>query len=357
MNKLVILFLICSSNGIFAQNNWGLEAKVHSGYLAVHRPTIAHLPKDPVFAGELTYFLDLKEGETWAKAYATPRIGITTFYTSTGNLDILGSLFGGFAFGDLPFYRTDKHSFSARVGSGLAIASKVFDPISNPKNNAISAHVNVIVQMSLNYRFYSRNNEFGIGMGLNHFSNGANKLPNLGLNYPTLTLSYGNKRGIFRQKERSKYAGSWKAPWDFGINFILSAKDISISKGKKYPIYALNVFARKVFSSKCGVEFGLDGIYKTALLEYLPEFEKKPIDIFQGGFFTGYVLTFDRFSTVLGMGFYFKDRYLPEDHIYHRIGMRYKFKNNLLVGVTLKSNWGKADYVEWSVGYVFNKKK
>ena len=52
MNKLAVLFLISIANGSYAQNNWGIEAKVHSGYLAVHRPAITHLPKDPVFAGE-----------------------------------------------------------------------------------------------------------------------------------------------------------------------------------------------------------------------------------------------------------------------------------------------------------------
>lgn len=357
MNKLAVLFLICIANGSYAQNNWGIEAKVHSGYLAVHRPAITHLPKDPVFAGEVSYFVDLHEDKTWVSAFSTPRIGLTAFYSSTGNTEILGSLFGGLAFGDLPFLRTEKHSFSARVGSGLAFATKVFDPATNPKNNAMSAYVNVIVEMSLNYRLYHKNNEYGIGFGLNHFSNGANKLPNLGLNYPTITLSYGNKRGVFVNKERSMYPSSWQAPWEVGTNFIFSSKEVFPTGGKKYPIFALNVFARKVFSPKCGVEFGLDGIYKTALLDYLPEFEKKPIDIFQGGFFTGYVLSFDRFSTILGMGVYFIDRYLPEDRIYHRIGMRYKFNNNLMAGVTLKSNWGKADYVEWSVGYVFNSKK
>ena len=357
MNKLTLLFLICAVNGSFAQNKWGMEAKVHSGYLAVHRPAITHLPKDPVLAGELSYFLDLKDDKSWASAYSTPRIGLTAFYSSTGNSEILGSLFGGFAFGDLPFFRTDKHSFSARVGSGLAFATKVYDPSTNPKNNAISAHVNVIVQMSLNYKMYRENSEYGIGFGLNHISNGANRLPNLGLNYPTLTLSYGNKRGVFVQKERDIYANSWQAPWEYGMNFIFSSKEVFPTGGKKYPIFALNAFARKVFSPKCGVEFGLDGIYKTAVMDYLPELDKRPIDIFQGGFFTGYVLTFDRFSTVVGMGVYFLDRYLPEDRFYHRIGMRYKFNNNLLAGVTLKSNWGKADYVEWSIGYIFNKKR
>ncbi len=352
---IIIVFFLGSA--VFSQNTWGVEGKFHSGVLAVHRPSISHLPQNNVFALEGSFFVDLHDSNTWARAFPIPRLGISAFYSQTGNPEILGSLFGTFVFGDLPFFRTKKHAFSARVGSGLAFATKVYDPIKNPKNNAMSAYANVVVQLSLKYSVFVKKSEFGIGLGLNHFSNGSNKLPNLGLNYPTIFLTYGQKRGEFVDKNKPKYALSWNAPWQFGANMILSAKEVYPTGGRKYPIFALNAFARKIFNPKSGVEFGLDGIYKSALLDYLPEYKKNPREIVQLGLFVGQVLNFDRFSTVLGMGAYFFDRYLPEDRFYHRIGMRYRFDNNVLMGLTLKSNWGKADYVEWSLGYVFNKKK
>ncbi len=360
MKSLFILFFLGLSSPVISQNIWGIEGKLHNGYLAVHRPTISHLPQERVFAGEVSYFLDLHKKKSWAGAYPVPRIGLTAFFSQTSNTPILGHLFGGFAFGDLPFFRNDKHSFSARVGSGLAVATKVYHPSTNPKNNAISAPVNVIVQMTLNYRRYFKLSEIGIGFGLNHFSNGANKLPNLGLNYPTLTLSYGKQVGRFGAKnEDRKYRvlDAYPDYWTFGANAVFSVKESFPTGGKKYPVYALNGVARRIYSPKLGVELVLDGIYKTAIMDYLPEYEKRPVDILQFGLFAGHVLTFDRFSTVLGMGGYFWDRYLPEDRFYHRIGMRYLFKNKVQIGITLKSNWGKADYVEWSLGYQFNRKK
>ncbi len=353
---LLVYFLIISSF-VSAQNIFGLEGKISSGYLGVHRPSISHLPQDPVLAGELTYFIDLQDSNSWTKAYHRPRVGFTAFYSTTGNRDLLGDLFGTFAFGDLPFIKNKKNAFTARVGAGLAYVTKVYDLVSNPKNNAMSSHLNVIVQMSLNYRRSFEKTEIGFGVGLNHFSNGANKLPNLGLNYPMVNLTFGRIGSLVKSKSKPFYTDAWQAPWCFGSNFIFSVKEVFPSGGKKYPVFALNGFARKIFSPKLGVEIALDGIYKTAVLNYLPDFEKKPVNIFQLGFFAGHVLTFDRFSTILGMGYYFRDRYVPEDRIYHRIGMRYRFKSNVQIGITLKSNYGKADYVEWSVGYIFNRRK
>ena len=53
------------------------------------------------------------------------------------------------------------------------------------------------------------------------------------------------------------------------------------------------------------------------------------------------------------MGVYIKDKYQPEDYFYHRVGMRYYFKNGLNAQVVLKSHWARADYVEWGLGYTF----
>lgn len=351
-----LLFLLGIPNA-YSQSNWGIEGSIQHGFLTVHRPSISHLPKEVVFSGELSYFLDLKEKDTWASNYETPRIGCTTFFHQTGNTPILGHLFGAFAFGDLPFFRNENHSFSARIGTGIAIATKVYDPIDNPKNNAISSNVNVIVKMALNYRRYLDRSEIGVGVSMNHFSNGSNKLPNLGLNYPMLTLSYGRTGGSFKAKSIDCLTNFQNTGWKFGANGIFSVKETFPTGGKKYPIFAISGIARKIFSPKVGVEIALDGIYKTAILDYLKEYEKRPIDIIQGGIFVGHVLTFDRFSTILGMGAYFWDRFLPEDRVYHRIGMRYSLKNNIQLGITLKSNWGKADYVEWSIGYLFKNKK
>ena len=57
------------------------------------------------------------------------------------------------------------------------------------------------------------------------------------------------------------------------------------------------------------------------------------------------------------MGAYFKDKYQPESTFYHRIGMRYYFKGGWHANLVLRSNFAKADFVEYGIGYTFNYKK
>jgi hypothetical protein len=359
MNQRLLLFFLALFvwHGTFSQNEWGLECKIKNGNLAPHRAVMDHLRTERVWTGEVSYFVELNDTNTWANYYPKPRIGLTGFFNQLGNTPILGDAFGIYAFGELPFFRTKKVSFNGRVGTGMAFISKVYDAKTNPKNNAVSSHINATILLGLNFRYFVKKNSFGIGAEMTHFSNGSAKLPNLGLNFPLLSFSYGRVIGQSLSKPVSDPITKKGLPVQLGVNAIFSWKEVLPLTHKKYPVYGLNLFARKIFSPKVGVEFALDGIYKTSILDYLPEFEKKPLDIVQLGAFLGYVLSYDHFSAVIGMGGYYRDRYVPEDYFYHRIGMRYRFKSNLQIGWTLKANWGKADYWEWSVGYLFNRKK
>ena len=40
---------------------------------------------------------------------------------------------------------------------------------------------------------------------------------------------------------------------------------------------------------------------------------------------------------------------------YERVGIRYRFNNNIYTGVTIKAHQGVADIFEWTIGYTFQK--
>ena len=65
----------------------------------------------------------------------------------------------------------------------------------------------------------------------------------------------------------------------------------------------------------------------------------------------------DHFHFVLGMGVNVIDKFQPEGRFYHRIGMRYYLNNGISLNAVLRSNWAKADFAEWGIGYTFNYKK
>ena len=60
---------------------------------------------------------------------------------------------------------------------------------------------------------------------------------------------------------------------------------------------------------------------------------------------------------VFGLGAYVKNKLMPNDPIYNRIGLRYLFRNRIQAHFVLKAHYARADYFELGIGYVFNGKK
>jgi len=198
-----------------------------------------------------------------------------------------------------------------------------------------------------------------LGIDMTHFSNGAFKVPNLGINLPFISIAYGRflrKPQIDTLRIKKETTMPLRKLF-FGATAIFSTKEVFPTGGKKYPVFALNLHARTFLKPRVGWELALDFISKQALFGYRPQIEKTQLDIFQIGVYGGYLLPLDNFHFVLGMGYYVRDKYAPDDSLYHRVGMRYYLKNGIHFNLVLKSHWAKADYVEYGIGYSFNTKK
>ncbi len=188
---------------------------------------------------------------------------------------------------------------------------------------------------------------------MTHFSNGSTKVPNLGLNLPYLGLGYGYK--IKKHLDTNYVLAPYQKKWQYGLMMIGSVKEIYPTGGKKYPIFALSLIGRRFFNQKVGLELSFDAISKQAIMGYHSDVRKTQSEIIQLGLFAGYILPFDRFHMLFGMGAYVRDKYNPENLFYHRVGMRYVFDNGININLVLKTHWAKADYVEYGIGYTFKR--
>lgn len=354
---ILILFSLAS----YCQNNriWGIESKFKTGILLGHRPVMGHLAEHHVFAGELSLYLRTDGRNKWHSAYKYPDLGVTFYGGTAGNKEVLGNFFGVNSFLSIPFIAKPKFRFNGKLSAGLGLGTKQYDPVTNPKNVAMSTPLNAMICLGLDAKYYFKQNWFSLGIDMTHFSNGAFKVPNLGINLPYMGFAYGRflkkpeiDTSVISQENHMPFRKIF-----FGGTAIISAKEVFPTGGKKYPVYALSLHARTFLKPRVGWEIALDLMSKQAIFGYRPQIEKKQKDIFQIGAYLGYMLPLDQFHFVLGMGYYVRDKYQPEDAMYHRVGFRYYLKNGIHLNLVLKSHWARADYVEYGIGYSFNTKK
>ena len=335
---------------------WGIELKTKTGFLIGKRGEISNLPKEHTFATEISIVNYTNGSKKWHKAYQYPTVGGTFFAASVGNREVLGNFYGSYAFIEFPFIKTSSYQFCAKLGSGLAYTSKVYDPITDPKNAVISSHVNALICFGIKNKFSVGKNQFILGLDLTHCSNAAYRVPNIGINMPFVSVGYGYRLNNYKiiDTENSTFKSNKIL---FGINSVYSVKEIFPTGQGHLPIFGLSLFTRQFVSSKVGWEVSLDAISKQIISRYKTEIPKTQKDYIQIGVYGGYLLPLDHFHFVLGMGVNVIDKFQPEGRFYHRIGMRYYLNNGISLNAVLRSNWAKADFAEWGIGYTFNYKK
>lgn len=354
MKLVLFLFVLLSAQLSLGQDDIWLEGRGKAGFLVAHRSIMGHVATEHAFAGELSLMKQGLGSKSWHEAYKNPYYGITAFFGTVGNRELLGHYIGCYGFISIPLIKFRNYSFSGKLGSGLGYGTKVYDPESNPLSIPVSTHFNAMVSMAVESRLIFNRHELVLALDMTHFSNGAAKVPNLGLNLPYVSLGYGYKMkggssdSLILHPEFEKY-------WEFGGIGILSVKEVFPTGQKKYPVYAASLSARRYFKRSVGAELCFDFISKQAIFGYQPDVPKTQGEIVQLGLFAGYLLPMNHLHAVIGMGVYIKDKFQPEDAMYHRVGLRYVFDNGLNINLVLKSHWARADYVEYGIGYTFRK--
>ncbi len=349
--NLVLFFSFLSMIHLIAQ---GQEVKIESCYrlgnLIAHREDMAHLPKEKSSAIEVNYFFRRK---TFTNDLHESGLSLT--YGSLANKAILGDFFGLSTFYKLPIFSSDKQAFNFRVGAGVGYVTKIFNLENNQKNSAISSYLNALIDFSFNHSIsISKRYGFFYGLAFKHLSNGATRVPNLGLNYPEL------KFGIHFNSVNKNFSSEKDPPLRLknSIAFVGGSffKQIIENYGVNYPVYYGTVFSQFGLKRNLSLELGLDAMYNSSLI-YLFYSNKNQIvanrDGFQVGAYVGGNAHIDKLQLLIGMGGYIYDRYRLNGSIYHKLSLRYNPISNLLFGIGIKSHWLNADYFEVVGGFIF----
>ena len=339
------------------QDIWGIEGRFKSGFLLAHRGIMAHLPKHVALAGEISLYRKPSGNKKWHSSYRLPQHGVSIIGGSSGNNEVLGYFVGAYGFLELPLIKAKHFQLDWKLSLGLSYATKKYDAISNPKNASIGSNLNVLGCFGAKATYFFQHQKICLGLDMTHYSNGSFKVPNLGINIPFLSIGYG--QDLFRIKKDSSFLTSSLADkkWNFGITAIYSAKQLNMITDNRYSVFALDLFTRKLFTQKAGIELAVNLMSNQSLKENDTQNEISQSDIFQAGIYAGYILPFDRLHFVFGLGAYIKNKLMPNDPIYNRIGLRYLFRNRIQAHFVLKAHYARADYFELGIGYVFNGKK
>lgn len=352
----VILFFFVGLTNCISQSEWGMGYQLKAGFLLAHKGDMAELPEQTALASEISFFRELRQKDSWVESFKNPTVGVTLFIGSVGNNQILGRYLAAYGFTDLPLFRVNKFDLSWKLGSGIGVTNRKYDSIFNPENIAIGSNINMMIVMALKAQMSFEKSSFSLSADMTHFSNSAFRVPNLGLNVPFFSLGYRRKIGKVKHPISKSYQFESRKIYS-GFLGVFSLKETMPYGLRKYPIYAASFFTKSVVGPKSGVEVGFDIFSNQSHIEVEPLVEKSQFNLIQLGLYAAYFVPMNHIHFVFGMGAYVRDWYKPNGPLYHRVGVRYQWRNGTFGHIAIKSHWAKADYLELGLGFLIPKRE
>lgn len=362
LKKPLLAFVLLFSISLLAQqgdkNDFYIRGAANYGFILQQHNSIGDLVNGNISGLELNYVKPATGNKLWQYENNFPERGIGFNYYNLGNPKQLGNVYGLYYFYDIPLNKNPKpFRLYLRIGEGLAYVPVRFNPITNHKDELISSPIDAYITFKWYWRWDITSwLRWEAGFNFSHASNGRFEVPNLGVNMVTVNSGLVYK---FHSKIKTPIThidSSSKAKSRHELLFwaAIGANQFGEPGGKRYlaQSYSAAYYFNKRNTHKFGA--GIDVYYNAAnyaqLLAQGDTISNKLQNV-QIGVKLAYAYNIGRLSLPVELGYYVYTKYTSDGYIFNRIGIRYYFENNIVGIISLKTNWGVANYIEFGVGY------
>jgi hypothetical protein len=329
----------------------------HYGFIIAHHSEMLFLTQGHVSIAELCISRPSYGEKFWNQLFRFPEPGISICVFDLGSPQYLGNLYSICPYIDFPINRSLRSKICFRAGGGLSYLTKPFDRISNYKNIAIGSHLNGF----MNFRFTLKEEisprlRLDFGLGISHCSNGAFKMPNLGLNMPTLDLGIGYSLFPCPSYRRFDTLPACDKKPFLAVSLAGALSQINPPGGHDFGAIVISAAVYRRWNHKNMWNAGLEIFYNEANYREIVRTDAnvKRSRYIQPAAKMGYSLCIGRLSMPLDLGFYFYDKVNGEAFpMYEKVGLRYQISKNMLIGTSLKTYFARAEFFEWGITYRF----
>lgn len=352
MRLIFISILALLSINLSGQKNKQTVAgiKLHYGSIYIHTASVKNVAGARPFGTELEFSKQPMDTAAFNKCNCFARNGIAISYFNFDN-KILGhgAMVSYFI---EPAYRLNKNlQFNLRGAAGLTYATNPYDAAKNPENKNYTTHINPYLQAGIGLGYNLNRNIKMLLMGnFQHFSNGAFKEPNRGVNWVTGSVGvlYYPQTTLLPDYPHVSTPGiDKKIKFDVGILFVPQ-------QGYNSKIMAQSKFVAGAFA-QATKQYGRISAITGGMETYYNKLEKQTGDDSRwlAGIHAGhaFILGSVSFSQQIGLHFYNKTQ--DVENFYFRYGLSYRITNHLLAGISLKTHQDNADFTDFRIMYRF----
>jgi hypothetical protein len=352
---LVFLFMekAIGQNPLHADSTiFYLSSQAHYGFILPHSSSIRALVQDTNPWGLSLELSRLRYTQSaWNACNCYSQNGLAVIYFNFDNPEVLGSSMSLAVFAE-PHLTYNTIDISLRAGIGLTYLTKVHHPESNPDNVLFSRKLSGILLLQLTSRVWVSEN-FGIRFSLayHHISNGGNRQPNLGMNFPTAGIGVEHSIGRIGLVSRKKqFVPEGTLQYYAGVFF--ATRKVETTDDKSKPVLGLSGGFFKPIARMHGMGAEIEMMNDWSLKEQKKQ-SPESIDHFIVSGLLRHHFLFGKFDFSQALGFYLYKRYPTQDNIFQRYVLAYRIKKHLEIGFSLKAHLAVAEQMDVRVNYLF----
>jgi hypothetical protein len=329
-------------------------AKTHYGFFVVNQPKSEYVRDSHTYFGELTISTQTTGKKNWQQVNHNPQAGVSFLYGNSGSREYIGHIAALFPYMKFPLVKTAHSLTSFRLGFGAGWVQKPYDKETNSKNLLIGTKLNGCINMLVEQEWQLHKNWFlSTGISFTHISNGSFTLPNLGLNIPALFLGLRYALKPVQPVIEKQGWPAFEKKWHYALLSYAAGKQ---SYPLESPVYLVNTVmleAARDISRTSRLGAGLNSTLDRSLSIETEGFGfDKSQSQWQVSAYALYERVIGNLSIPFQVGFYLYNNY-QFTPFYQVMGLRYRFLPHWVAGLQLKAHLGKADYLQWGLGYKF----
>ncbi len=191
MNRVLLFCTLLASTyySVSQVNPTFYGIKSHYGFIIAHSPELQPISQTNPFGIQLEYSKLKISDKAWKTCNCYGRSGFSFAYYNYNNQDVLGSSYNLIYYVEPYFVYKSPVKLSLRGAIGATYLDKIFDAETNPDNVLFSTPLSFYLGLSLHLNYHI-NTRYAINVSANynHISNGGQKQPNKGMNFPTFSL-------------------------------------------------------------------------------------------------------------------------------------------------------------------------
>ena len=357
-----LLFFILSLKISIAQNQpFDIGLMYDYGFILKHSKKIGHLQSHPQ-AFTLYYNRYLNGSKDWHQTFKYPKTSFAFTYFDYQN-PIIGHSLALSANMLIPFYRATKHEAEWKIGTGLVYATNPFDLQNNFRNNVLSNTWSYVMQTGFSWAYHWHTHwQSKIALQLTHYSNGAYKLPNAGVNVVTMALAtqytFAPEKNLLQKVALDTFSKKWHLQTALAGSLI----ETEVNQPRKHHIVNFGIYIAKDMNRRHRLLTGFDVSWNEGIRYQIDQkytdSTSKP-DYRRVGWVIGDEIIFGKMSLNIQFGVYLHRQFeaLTDMQVYQRYGLKYYFLKNLWAGLLLKTHAATAEAAELTIGTTWNLKK